>query len=234
MPRESAATQGSGILFGEGDDDVAFLKGLLEHLGIRGIRVEPYIFTKPRRGGGQKALTGKDALTATLKALPMTQGFGRVNRIGVIRDLDEDPLVDVMTSIRNALQGNPPKSDRPPAPTHPGEIAEEGRFRVGVFLFPGDGRTGCLEDLCLDAIRTDPAWPCINSYFECLDRSGLIRPSLGTMKSKARFHAWLASRERANFGSLAVAAEAGAIPWDHAAFDPLKTFLRTLFAQPAP
>ena len=91
-----------------------------------------------------------------------------------------------------------------------------------------------MEDLCLDAIRDDPAWPCIESYFTCLDEREVQRSGLESMISKAKIHAWLASREEADLARLGIAAEKRYLDWEHPAFSALKSFLRSLFEVPPP
>lgn len=51
----------------------------------------------------------------------------------------------------------------------------------------------------------------------------------GSMISKAKIQAWLASRPKANLARIGIAARKGYLSWEHSAFDPLKNFLRELF-----
>ena len=67
---------------------------------------------------------------------------------------------------------------------------------------------------------------CVGSYFECLKGKAVPPPR---QQSKARVHAFLASRPKADLHA-GEAASAGYWPWDSHAFQPLKDFLLGLFA----
>lgn len=230
MPSRRLRSPATKLILGEGKDEVGFFRAFLAHHGIAGVTVEEYKFVK-RLGGGRKLrITGVAAVTRTLRALPSRIGFVDLAKICVTRDVDVKPIADIMAGIGNALRD----ADLP-SPNRPDAFVESDRgVRVGVFLLPGQGREGTLEDLCLEAIRDDPAWPCIESYFSCLHEQGLEQPKLASMISKAKIQAWLASRKTADLARVGIAAQKGYIDWDHAAFDPLKTFLRSLFEDSPP
>jgi hypothetical protein len=84
--------------------------------------------------------------------------------------------------------------------------------------------SGSLETLCMSALSDDASLPCISQYFECLTREADCAPSPIV---KAHVQAFLASRTRPGL-QLGEAAHAGYLPWDNAAFDMLRTFLRSL------
>jgi hypothetical protein len=81
-----------------------------------------------------------------------------------------------------------------------------------------------LETLCLQSVTDDPAVQCVDDFFRCLEREGLKSP---TNLAKARAHVFLASRPRPDL-LVGQAAHAGYWRWDHAVFDQLKEFLRSL------
>ncbi len=81
-----------------------------------------------------------------------------------------------------------------------------------------------LEDLCLAAVQADPATPCVDAYFTCLQtQTGKLPNNL----AKARAHVWLASRPEPD-RRLGEAAQSGYWPWADPAFDPLRQFLLAL------
>ena len=88
---------------------------------------------------------------------------------------------------------------------------------------PDGSRPGMLEDLCMDAVQADPAYPCVEDYLTCLR----ARASLPGNLAKARTHVWLASRPEPD-RRLGEAADRGYWPWDAPAFQPLVNFLRSL------
>ena len=227
MPGGPDAAMNTGLIFGEGDDEIDFFKALVSHLGLDGIGIEKYEFSRSHRDGSVQIMSGKDALVPTLRDLPVRTDFRTINRLCITRDVDDTPVEDVLRSIGNALPSQIPRPDKTEK-----VVGEWQGRRVGIFLFPGQNRRGTLEDLCLEMIQSDPAWLCIDAFFQCLDTCGIQRPLSETMTSKAKVHAWLASREVADLARLGLAARKRYLDLDHPAFDPLKTFLLALFDVP--
>lgn len=83
-----------------------------------------------------------------------------------------------------------------------------------------------IEDVCLDSVKTDPAMECVDLYFECISQAEMQGPREVWM-SKARVHAFLASRDRPDL-RLGEAAEKGIWEFDTDAFLPLKDLLSIL------
>lgn len=188
----------------EGEDDKLFLEALLRHEGIPGMQVI--------------AVGGKTQLPANLKALRAAPQFGSVVRsLGVIRDADADPDA-AFRSVCGALY-----HAGLPTPPAPAELAA-GPPRVGVFVLPSGSQRGALEDLCLAAVADDPAYPCVEQYFQCLAHASVECPREW---SRARMQVFLASRAEID-RRLGVAAQAGYIPWASPVFDGLKRFLHAL------
>ena len=82
-----------------------------------------------------------------------------------------------------------------------------------------------IEDVCLESVSADPAMKCIENYFDCIHGAGLPGPR-EHWTSKARLHAFLASRERPQL-RLGEAAEKGVWPLEADAFSPIETLLTT-------
>ncbi|HWG47267.1 MAG TPA: DUF3226 domain-containing protein [Gemmataceae bacterium] len=96
--------------------------------------------------------------------------------------------------------------------------------RVGVWILP-EGRTaGMLEDLCMAAVQTDLAVPCVDEFFQCVFRRAARQPN---NMAKARLHVWLASQTEPD-KRLGEAAEKGYWPWNATTFQPLISFLQAL------
>ena len=204
------------LVLGEGADETLLFQSLLRHLGILDAQVEAY--------------HGKDKLRAFLTALLKRPGISNVTRLCITRDADEQPIAETFQSIGDALTAN----GLPVPLAHDSISYPSGDLRVGVYLLPGENRCGAFEDLCLDMIATDPAGSCVENFFQCLDKSGIARPNSSSMLAKAKVHAWLASREVADLARMGLAAKEAYqyIRWEHPAFEPLKQFLRELFAEP--
>jgi hypothetical protein len=192
------------LLVGEGIEEKRFFTALLKHLKIDDVQVEE--------------CGGKARLPAYLKTLVTARaGYQDVISLAVVRDADANASAAFM-SVRSALQkvhlGAPPR---------PREFAGEAP-RVGVFIMPDGKSPGMLEDLCLHALQSDGAIPCVQELFQCLDRQQLPQPE---NMSKARLQAWLATRKQSG-KRLSEAAESGFFDWSNTAFDPLKNFLFAL------
>ncbi len=95
------------------------------------------------------------------------------------------------------------------------------------MILPNEKDRGMLEDVCLKSIKDDPVFLCLEEYFECVKKKlGAIPSNM----SKAKVHAFLASRERPDL-RLGEAAQCEYWPFDNPAFTPIKQFL-TLFNEP--
>jgi hypothetical protein len=140
-----------------------------------------------------------------------------VRSIGVVRDADAEPAA-ALNSVRGALS-------RAGLPVPEGTLVPTaGPLKVTVMILPGASRPGALEDLCLDAVAGDPAFPCLGRYFECLKEVGTEGPR---NLSRARMQVFLASRLEAG-KRLGEAAQAGYLPWGAPAFDELRRFVKTV------
>ena len=191
------------LLLVEGRDDERFFSALLGHLGITGVEIRRY--------------DGKLNLRPLLRLVPAIPGFTGLVSVGVVRDADEN-ATDTFRSVSDALQ-------TAGLPTPPQQLFPAGnKPQVAVLLLPPWADNGELEDLCLRSVADDPAVQCVDEYFDCLEKRLLQAPN---PLSKARVHAFLASRERPD-RRLGEAADAGTWPWGSPAFDEVKQFLRML------
>jgi hypothetical protein len=161
---------------------------------------------------------GKRRIAPFLDVLPQSPGFEALRCLAVVRDADDEPD-GAFTSVRDAL-GRASLS----APEVPGQIAE-GDPAVGVFIAPGAGQPGALEDMCLQAFAqaADPALPCVGAYLACISAAGIAIDR----RSKALAMTFLASRPKqpARFGHIA---DRDDWPWDSPVWEPLKEFLLKL------
>ncbi|MBM4048078.1 MAG: hypothetical protein FJ279_23500 [Planctomycetes bacterium] len=197
-PRHITATK---LLVVEGRDAEAFFNALLRHLGLAGVQVQSF--------------GGKDELPGFLKALRTPPSFvEQVASLGLVRDAETDPAAafqSVCSALRNAGL---------PAPQQPLMRTGE-RPQISVFILPNATTTGKLETICLQAVASHPAMPCVEEYFRC------VRRQTGRLPAdmvKAQVHAFLASCPKPDL-LLGQAAHAGYLPWDSPAFDHIKGFL---------
>ena len=199
------------LLLHEGTADRKILGALMSHADIQGYQ--------------QIEVGGHSKLRALLKALVLTPhfqnpvpGFGHpVRAVAVVLDAETDARA-TFQSVRDALV-----AAGLPTPGAAGEIAP-GPLRVGVFLLPDNRSPGKVETLCLESVRDDPAWSCLDAFFSCVrDRGGVLPDNM----DKARAQAFLATRTNPAL-PVGLAAEEGYWRLEHAAFRNLATFLRTV------
>ncbi len=154
-PAQPAAIDKPRLLVGEGDDEVSFFRALVAACHLDDVQVE-------KTGG-------KDGLRLYLRELPNRPGYERLVALGITRDADDDCVVAfqrVCTLLGAAGFSSPPAA---------GQVVY-GPLRVGVFILPDNGRPGMLEDLCLDSVAADPAFPCLAAYFQCVLHSANRQP----------------------------------------------------------
>jgi hypothetical protein len=190
------------FVFCEGKDDVAVVRGLEAHLGLQ-IHVEPY--------------GGKNSLSSFLASLQKRPEFAqqKVEAMAILRDANGDSAA-AFASVRDALQHNgfvPPQADA---------NFSISALRIGVFIV-GVDRRGMIEDVCLKSVSDRPEFSCVDDYFKCI----AAKSPRSQFSSKAKVRVWMASHVDFEY-HVGKAAEEGYWPWDSAAFDPLKNFLKAL------
>lgn len=193
------------LLIGEGSEEVLFFNAFLNHLQITDVHVENY--------------GGKQGLGNYLKTLSLRPGYSEVVSLGITRDADESAN-NAFDSVCGFL-----KNGKLPVPSHPKEIKGES-LQVSVLILPDYQNSGMLEDVCLEAVKTDLAMQCVDDYFKCIS-STVGREPKNKDIAKARLRVWLAS-QIAPDKRLGEAAQAGYFIWDSPAFDGLKLFLQAL------
>ena len=187
----------SKLLLVEGSTPQHFFEALLRELALQD-QVEIHDF-----GGVQD-------LKEALRAVASTSEFRvRVKSLGVVRDAETDASA-ARQSVDHALAaaGLP-----------------EG-VQTSVFILPDNQREGMIETLCVDSIREDPVFSCVEQFFECVTRQGVELPS-PPKDAKNYAQAYLATQPQVQlFPGLA--AYRGYWPWGSRVLDELKEFLSAL------
>ncbi len=190
----------------EGKDTCQFVDALVEDLDLKDIQVHDF--------------GGVSEIHAFMKAFVLLPGFGRIKGLGILRDAETSAsgaFQSVCTALSNVALPIPPGPETFTATTP----------HVGAFIFPGSGSSGMLEDLCLQAIQSDPVLPCVDGFFNCAEQtSGAMAPPTHRL-AKARTYAFLSTRERPHL-RVGEAAKAGYWDLSDPAFAALRSFLRSL------
>ena len=197
------------LLIVEGKDEELFFEALIKNLELTDIQILP--------------IGGKVRLRENLRHLVnKSSDFYLVTSLGIVRDADDDPkaafqsVSDALKEVKLPTPSNPLIPSTGPNPRNP-----KYHIKVNVFIMPDGNSFGDLEELCLRAVKTDPAMECVDEYFDCLKHKALALPK---QMSKAKVHVFLASRIKPD-KRLGEAAKAGYWPWNHNTFEKIKNFL---------
>ena len=193
------------ILAVEGKDEQNFFRAFIKSLSLGKIQVMD--------------IAGKTQFKDRLGALTSTPGFPQVESLGVVRDADDNPIgafQSVCASLENA---------KLPVPDRPWHF-QTGTHKVIVMIMPDGTSDGMIEDLCLKAVQSDIAMPCVREYIECLQREG-VTISNPRVLSKARVQTFLASKPETGI-SLGIAALKGYWPLSDQTFDQVRQVLQNL------
>ena len=199
----------------EGKDPQNFFQKFIEHLELADTQVQDF--------------RGVDQLRGFLEGFVVARGFGHVRSIGIVRDAERrrdktgraetqpSSAASAFQSVQSSLQ-----NVRLPVPQRPTEEAGTTPV-VSVFILPGDADEGMLETLLCRTFAGTDVDHCIDEFFECAGRLGnpFRRPE------KARARAYLTTKPHPHV-SVGVAAQKGYWNFDHAAFDGVRRFLRSL------
>lgn len=192
------------LLLVEGDDDKVFFEAFRDHLSLQDIQVEQ--------------LGGNTNWRRKVKLIKDMENFLKnVISLGLVRDADTSPI-DAFKSVVDAL-----REAELPIPSKSLESVGSNP-KVTVLILPDENEEGELKDLYLKSVEKDPAMPCVNAYFECLEQTELPLPS---KLCKPKVQAFLASRQKEVIG-IRRAAKVGYVPWEDNAFQKVKVFLKQI------
>jgi hypothetical protein len=199
------------VIIVEGEDDKRLIGAILQKLQYD----EVQIFSFEGNSDWGNMLVG---------TIRNNSNFYTLNSLGLVRDADQS-AEGTFKSIQSALRKAGFPVPEKPLKICESTIDENHLIRTIIHILPSPNRSGTLEDLLLESVSTDPAMPCVNDYFGCLQRNNIKSNN----ESKARVHAFLASRPD---GTLRTgdAAQKGYWPLDHDAFKEIKEFLRLLIS----
>jgi hypothetical protein len=209
------------VLVCEGTGDAGFLEALLEHLKIDNCCIG---CPSPETAGGQ----GVDKIPAYLKgiAVEATRASSRIDGIAVIVDANGDPgkrFQDASVALRNAMF---------PSPADAFTVVP-GPPRSGVFVIPGKGKNGTLDDLLLEATfkKSPMLRECVDKFSDC---TKTLAATTDNQKAKMRLSAlagiyckdnpWTSPR-------LLWKSTCNPVPIDSDSFAELTAFLTTLTTQ---
>jgi hypothetical protein len=165
----------------EGMGDARFIDELIQFRGITNCSVG-CPSSESSKG------TGKTAFRRYFNSIQVARGRANSTQLRgllVIADADSNAAKTfeaITTSLEEAVF---------PAPKGPFSIEGNG-FRVAVYLLPGEGKTGTLEHLLLDATfaKTASLQRCLDNFSDC---TGALRSSKPNNLAKMRMSALAAA-----------------------------------------
>lgn len=205
MPDDRKIKQPKQVIV-EGNDEIRVFESLSKHLNIYDLEVRHY-------GGSPK-------LRQFLKTFRSSSEFDLVRSLAIVADANSN-----RNGREQRIQGALSNAGLP-VPPRPLESVSNDDLKVAYLVVPHNVEGTMIEDVCLDSVKTDPAMECVDLYFECVSQADIQGPREVWM-SKARAHAFLASRDRPDL-RLGEAAEKGLWTFDTDAFLPLKDLLSIL------
>lgn len=134
------------LLLVEGEDEVSVFKLILEGLNIDDIQII---------GCG-----GNVQLKTKFPALIKSSGFADVISYAIIQDADSNSK-SVLESVQSLLK----KFDQP-VPTTAEQFVTKHGMRVGIYILPGAGSAGMLEDLYLKTLEGTAILECVDKCVE--------------------------------------------------------------------
>ena len=164
---------------------------------------------------------GNSQLRAEINAVwSAPQARSKIEAFGIIRDA-ETSAAAAFESVSKAL-GWVGLS----VPHCPRQVVD-GKPRVGVLILPPGKSEGMLEDICLEAMRCDPAMPCVEEYIKCVEEN--VPGWKDSNRKKAKVQAFLASRDEPGL-KIGEAEKPDYWNWRHASYDPIRQFIHDLTA----
>jgi len=203
------------ILLVEGSDEKKFFRYFLKYLktkegsawdNLDNLQVIDY--------GGSNF---KNKLNYILTTMP---GNECIQKAGIIHDADTD-AGESFSMIKDVL------SDSGFASPDEQFIFTTGIPKIIIMIAPENG-SGSIELYFLESVKQDPAIPCVDKYFSCLDpifKTGVLERPINL--HKASLHAFLSSRKKpkASFGG---GCQENYWTFSDPAFSRIKDFLRLL------
>ena len=180
------------VLLVEGPDD----KHVVIHLSERSGLTQNFVIVE------------KEGINSLLDSIEVEVDIPGRTVLGIMLDANDDldARWQAVTGRLNRIRQED-HFDLPdlPAQPEPGGTIIEGRLRIGIWLMPDNHSTGELEDFVGSMIPSgDPVWFRAEAYIDGIppaDRKFAPRKT-----SRAKIHAWLATREEPRLMGLAIKA----------------------------
>jgi hypothetical protein len=218
LPQKISEIDVPYIVACEGYGDVCLVAKLLEERNITNCKVG----CPSRQGVGGD---GKDYLHKYLDAVALVVANHQsqpLRGLIVIVDADHDQNAAFALACKALTFAEFPVPERAFTPEISGEL------RVGVYIVPGIGETGTLENLLLRSVyeNAPEAEACVESFLQCVGKGPGDQPNvLANMRMSALVAASFPNNPWATPGPLILSSKNNLIPIGSPHFHPLADFL---------
>jgi len=208
------------LLLVEGSTDGHFCGILLNKLGIKDVQI---VGSLDNLGGIDiVSVGGISKFKTRLENLQLVSGFRNVEKIGIIADSDNNLAEDTFNEIKIKVL-------KPCGFNLPNKLNElsTGTIKTIIHIIDCNEKKGCLESLCLQAIKHDYAIPVIENFEKTIKTFPSDKEPECLYKSKVQVY-MASMKALAHYPALG--AKKGYFDLDNSVFDDLKSFLK-LFAK---
>ncbi len=193
--------QTESIVLCEGEDDRRFLEG---------------VFRKLKKGNiDAVAVGGKSKLLSTIQGFRAIKGQEKVKKLLILRDCDNDPMEEIISEINDVLDVAGLEKI-----TKPG-VFTTGKPQVALYVLPDNQNRGCLDTLCMNAIRKARNTTCLDEYLECIQNEVDEE-----MSDKSALAIWVVTH--LNMKDYTKAVTANHIPLKSKLFTPLLDIIKSM------
>lgn len=203
------------LLLVEGNDEKWFCIQLLQSIGLNQ-NAENLDLQVIDIGGNQN-------FGASLKLITKSPYFDEVTAIGFIRDAEQNPAGSSYTSTCSSIKKYISNFPIPKI----GQIKTENGLTCGVFIMPDNKSSGMLENLCLEAVKTNPVYGEAEVY---VDKAATLMADSDRKKynkPKAMVQTYLAGQP-VLVNTLANAAKKGLWDFTNPVFNNIMNFIKNL------
>jgi len=190
------------LLLVEGNDEIVFFLEFFRHLSVDSVQIIE--------------VKGKEQFKNEIPLLKNIPDFSKVQKIGIIRDADND-FNATLNSVFDRLEGN----GFSPVKQH--GVFSAGVPLTGIFIMPGNEKTGALEDLCLSALEPDSILQCAHQFFNCIKTDSQVL----NKASKRIMQVYLSAKHEL-CDKIGLAAQKNYLNFSSAVYDELKDFILKL------
>ena len=201
------------LLFVEGQDECHFFKYLHEHLKLSEIQVIN--------------CEGISNFKTKIPLIVQSDGFKDVKAVGFIRDANSN-AEDAFKSLIKIIEETS-KIRSLPVPKNPSEIKSGKGLKLGVFIMPNNSDSGMLESLCLETIKNEPTYICVDKFINCFTLLFTEEEKKKFREHKSRVQSYLATRIPI-VKSLGDGAQKKYWDFDHDGFAEINKFISDLFS----